>query len=74
MQDIQEESIHRQHTGSGISRSHEIFKLYIYQENCMIFLSTNIHTMPTRVRCSDECNSSKQTDMVSVVIYSGSKK
>lgn len=40
----------------------------------MIFLSTNIHRMPTRVRCSDKHNSSKQTDMVSVVIYSGSKK
>ena len=40
----------------------------------MIFLSTNIHRMPTRVRCSGKHNSSKQTDMVSVVIYSGSKK
>ena len=40
----------------------------------MIFLSTNIHRMATRVKYSDEHNSSKQTDMVSVVIYSGSKK
>lgn len=30
--------------------------------------------MPTRVKSSDEHNSSKQTDMVSVVIYSGNKK